>query len=162
MTAGPAPGVPVAGRYARRLWSVRHAATLARVYALFERVLAKADPLFSRIGYQRLERPMAFVESRVKGALFDCRMCGQCALSDTGLSCLMNCPKSLRNGPCGGVRADGRCEVLPDMPCVWVQAYEGAARLPGREAIPVLPAVDHRRLGTSSWLRRARDLGGAK
>nr|WP_245947992.1 methylenetetrahydrofolate reductase C-terminal domain-containing protein [Halomonas montanilacus] len=29
-------------------------------------------------------------------------MCGQCILSSTGMSCPMNCPKSLRNGPCGG------------------------------------------------------------
>ena len=49
----------------------------------------------------------------VKGLLFDCRMCGQCVLSSTGMSCPMNCPKSLRNGPCGGVRADGNCEVKP-------------------------------------------------
>ena len=59
-------------------------------------------PLFARIGWDRLERPVAGVEKLVKGALFDCRMCGQCALSSTGMSCPMNCPKGLRNGPCGG------------------------------------------------------------
>ena len=48
-----------------------------------------------------------------RALLFDCRMCGQCVLSSTGMSCPMNCPKTLRNGPCGGVRADGNCEVKP-------------------------------------------------
>jgi hypothetical protein len=71
--------------------------------------------------------PITFVEKHVKGLIFDCRMCGQCVLSSTGMSCPMNCPKQLRNGPCGGVRANGNCEVEPDMPCVWVQAWEGLA-----------------------------------
>ena len=42
------------------------------------------------------------------------------------MSCPMNCPKNLRNGPCGGVRENGHCEVKPEMKCVWVQAWEGA------------------------------------
>jgi len=29
-----------------------------------------------------------------------------------------SCPKHMVMGPCGGVRADGRCEVVPD-PCVF-------------------------------------------
>ena len=61
--------------------------------------------------------------------MFDCRMCGQCMLSSTGMSCPMNCPKQLRNGPCGGVRANGNCEVEPDMPCVWVKAWEGSQNM---------------------------------
>ncbi len=93
--------------YAVRLWSVRHAGLLAGVYAGFERLLRLADPLLRRIGYDRLEAPVATVERGVKGFLFDCRMCGQCVLGSTGLSCPMNCPKNLRNGPCGGVRPDG-------------------------------------------------------
>ena len=57
-------------------------------------------------------------ERLIKGFLFDCRMCGQCVLSSTGMSCPMNCPKNLRNGPCGGVRDGGFCEVKPQMRCV--------------------------------------------
>ena len=41
-------------------------------------------PLAGLIGYNRLQKPVAVVERHVKGALFDCRMCGQCALSHTG------------------------------------------------------------------------------
>ncbi len=104
--------------YRLRLWSTRHARGLETLYRAFERVLVAADPLCRRLGYARLERPVAAVEKLVKGVLFDCQMCGQCALSETGMSCPMNCPKTMRNGPCGGVRADGHCEVIPDMRCV--------------------------------------------
>ena len=147
--------------YAVRLWSVRHARGLAQCYALFESVLVRLAPLFERLGYARIERPVAVVERAVKGLLFDCRMCGSCVLSSTGLACPMNCPKQLRNGPCGGVRADGNCEVKPEMRCVWVEAWQGAARIPGGlEAIGVVqPPVDHRLAGSSAWLRVAREQG---
>ena len=105
---------PPPDRKARvRLWSVRHAALMERLYARFEAALVALGPLFARVGYARLERPVAALEAGVKGFLFDCRMCGDCVLSKTGMSCPMNCPKGLRNGPCGGVRADGNCEVYP-------------------------------------------------
>ena len=137
-----------------RLWSVRHAALLERVYDAFEAMLVAAAPLLARIGYDRLERPFAFVERHVKGALFDCRMCGDCVLSSTGMSCPMNCPKALRNGPCGGVRANGNCEVYPQMPCVWVKAYEGSRRMREAAANRRRPAADRPRLkGSSAWLR---------
>ena len=71
------------------------------------------------------------VEHAVKGPVWDCRMCGQCVLHDTGLTCPMTCPKTLRNGPCGGVRPDGNCEVKPEMRCVWVKAYARARPDPG-------------------------------
>ena len=145
--------------YQMRLWSTRHARGLESLYQVFERALIALDPLWRRIGYGRLERPVASVEKVVKGFLYDCQMCGQCALSDTGMSCPMNCPKTMRNGPCGGVRADGLCEVKPSMRCVWVQAWEGSQRMRrGRDAIrAVRPAVDRRLAGTSSWLRTARE-----
>ncbi len=144
-----------------RLWSVRHAALLERVYDAFEALLVAAAPLLARIGYDRLERPVAFVERHVKGALFDCRMCGDCVLSSTGMSCPMNCPKALRNGPCGGVRENGGCEVYPQMPCVWVKAFEGSRRMRGCKRIEaLLPPVDQRLKGSSAWLRVARRQGG--
>jgi len=110
--------------YKVRLWSVRHAALMEKIYAAVEWTLIKLAPLFEAIGYQRVEKPVAAIEKTVKGLLFDCQMCGQCALSSTGMSCPMNCPKTIRNGPCGGVRDNGMCEVKPDMRCVWVEALQ--------------------------------------
>ena len=151
---------------ALRLWSVRHARGLDRFYRAFERALLAFSPLWRRLGRRRLERPFQAAEKAVKGLLFDCRMCGQCLLSATGMSCPMNCPKALRNGPCGGVRANGNCEVVPDMPCVWVKAWEGAARIdPALSATRApLPPVDHRLKGRSAWLRilDLADDGGGK
>jgi hypothetical protein len=144
--------------YAARSWSVRHARGLNAFYRGFESLLVALNPLWKAIGYQRLERPVAAVERGVKGLLFDCRMCGQCILSSTGMSCPMNCPKNLRNGPCGGVRANGHCEVLPHMRCVWVEAVAGAARIPGgMDALATVQvAVDRRLTGRSSWLQAVR------
>jgi Methylene-tetrahydrofolate reductase C terminal len=148
--------------YAVRQWSVRHARGLDAFYSAFERLLVALHPLWRLIGYQRLERPVAAVERSVKGMLFDCRMCGQCILSSTGMSCPMNCPKNLRNGPCGGVRANGHCEVRPEMKCVWVEAVAGSARIPGgRDALAAVQvAIDRRLQGRSSWLRVVRQRVG--
>ena len=140
--------------YSLRLLSVRHARLMESVYAGVEKCLVLAAPLLKRIGYERLDKPVAAIEKVVKGALFDCQMCGQCALSSTGMSCPMNCPKTIRNGPCGGVRADGNCEVKPDMRCVWVEGYAGSQRMKNGADIQVVQfAVDHRLKGRSSWLR---------
>jgi hypothetical protein len=148
--------------YALRQWSVRHARGLNAFYKGFESALVALHPLWKWLGYERLERPVAAVERSVKGLLFDCRMCGQCILSSTGMSCPMNCPKSLRNGPCGGVRANGHCEVRPEMRCVWLDAVAGSARIPGGpEALrQVQHAVDRRLQGRSSWLRVVRQRTG--
>ena len=115
--------------YRMRLWSVRNARWLSVLYNAWEKILILFHPVYLRIGYERLDRFFLAVEKPVKGFLFDSRSCGQCTLGDTGMSCPMNCPKSMRNGPCGGVRPDGKCEVKPDMPCVWVLAWEGNRRM---------------------------------
>ena len=156
--AGGPAGFPaeerVPRRYARRLWSVRHSRGLERLYGLFADAFLMLHPLWRKIGYPRAEKPVRFVEKCVKGALFDCRMCGQCILSSTGMSCPMNCPKQLRNGPCGGVRANGRCEVKPDMPCVWLKAWEGSRNMVHGDAVlRVQKPVDRSLAGTSAWLR---------
>ena len=144
--------------YAVRLWTVRHAGFWERFWHGFEAVLLRTAPFWQKVGYARLEAPAAAVERHVKGLLFDCRMCGACVLSQTGMSCPMNCPKQMRNGPCGGVRPDGFCEVRPEMRCVWVQAWEGSRRMADGDRITELqPPVDHRRKGSSSWLRIVRE-----
>ncbi len=44
---------------------------------------------------------------------------------DTGGICpIVGCPKELVNGPCGGVRDGGKCEVIEDLDCVWVNIYK--------------------------------------
>ncbi len=140
--------------YTIRLWAVRHSRFFEWFYNHFANVFLKLHPVWNMVGYGRAERPVKFVEKHVKGFLFDCRMCGQCALSSTGMSCPMNCPKQLRNGPCGGVRANGHCEVEPDMPCVWVQAWSGSQQMNGGEKIfNVQKPVDNALRETSSWLR---------
>ena len=149
--------------YAVRRWSVRHARGLSRFYTVFESVMVGLAPLWKALGYRRIERPIAAVERVVKGFLFDCQMCGHCVLSSTGMACPMNCPKQLRNGPCGGVRANGHCEIKPEMRCVWVEAFRGAERMAGGlAAIKVVQApVDRRLEGSSAWLRVAREKSGS-
>lgn len=98
-------------------------------------------------------KPLLLIEKASKEAIFDCRMCGQCILHSTGMTCPMTCPKTLRNGPCGGVRMDGNCEVLPDQPCVWNQAWERSRKMPlWRDHMEHLnPPVDWQLKGTGSW-----------
>jgi hypothetical protein len=145
-----------------KYWSIRHSRLLESLYAGLEKILLLAAPLFNAIGHERLEKPVAALERGIKGALFDCRMCGACALSSTGMSCSMNCPKQLRNGPCGGVRANGNCEVIADMPCVWVKAWEGSRQMAeGDKILDVQKPVDNSIKETSTWLRRVRELTGA-
>jgi hypothetical protein len=104
-----------------------------------------------------VRRAILLVEKRSKEALFDCRMCGQCILHSTGLTCPMRCPKNIRNGPCGGVLQDGSCEVYPDRPCVWVQAWRRSQKMPVfRHHIEhVERPVDWRLQDTSSWINLA-------
>jgi hypothetical protein len=128
------------------------------VYRVFEPILIRLHPLFNLIGYQRLEKPVRVIEHALKGLMFDCQMCGQCALSSTGMSCPMNCPKSIRNGPCGGVRLDGHCEVKPEMRCVWVEAWRGSQQMMESDAIKqVQLPVNNLFKDSSSWLRVVRE-----
>ncbi len=97
------------------------------------------------------ERALAAVERLVKGPLFGCRMCGNCVLQETALICPMECPKGLRNGPCGGSTPE-RCYVDETRPCVWFKIYERSVAL-GREEmlLEVLPPLDWDQVGTETW-----------
>ncbi len=145
--------------YRMRSWSVRNARWLKSLYNGIESTLTFASPVLKRIGYERLDKPFLIVEKMTKGFLLDSQSCGQCIVGFTGLSCPMNCPKTMRNGPCGGVRPDGKCEIKPDMNCVWVQAWEGNKRLEEDEyPIQIVqPAIDNRRIGKSAWLYEVRN-----
>ena len=102
----------------------------------------------------RIEPMVIFIEKAGKGAVFNCKMCGQCILHSTGMTCPMNCPKYLRNGPCGGVRLNGHCEVKPEMVCVWIVAYERSLRMPtyGHEFAALQPPLNNQLKGSSSWI----------
>jgi hypothetical protein len=131
---------------------------MERAYNAINPLVLKLLRGTTRVFGSTLDPAITKIEAAGKGLFFDCKMCGDCVLSSTGMSCPMNCPKTLRNGPCGGVREDGACEVKPEMRCVWVAAWDGANRMENGDAIKSAQfAVDHRRKGTSSWLRLARD-----
>ncbi len=60
-----------------------------------------------------------------KKRAFGCVQCGDCVIDRMGYTMCSQgrCYKELRNGPCGGSRPDGTCEVNPDQQCVWNLAY---------------------------------------
>lgn len=103
----------------------------------------KREPLGSRA--------LAMVERWVKGPLFGCRMCGNCLLQETAFICPMECPKGMRNGPCGGSTEAG-CYVDPTRPCIWYRIYDRAFKM-GREhkLLEVLPPLDWDQVGTETW-----------
>lgn len=139
--------------YSLRRFATRHSRGFERFYNLAEPVILTLMGGLSKVSGGRLDKPMTWVEKHSKGALFDCKMCGNCVLSSTGMTCPMNCPKTIRNGPCGGVRDNGNCEVKPDMKCVWVEAWDGASRMQGGAKIhEVQFATDKSKIGTSAWL----------
>ncbi|HXD40211.1 MAG TPA: methylenetetrahydrofolate reductase C-terminal domain-containing protein, partial [Ramlibacter sp.] len=142
--------------YSARLWSVRHARGLRRLYVFFSKLAPALAPLVRWLGNRRTEALLQPIERAAKGFMFDCRTCGQCVLSATGMACPMNCPKQMRNGPCGGVRDDGNCEVDPRMRCVWLEATEGTKRIATdhqAHPTPLLAAIDTRNAGRSTWMR---------
>ncbi len=96
---------------------------------------------------ERLEESL---ERSFKGALWGCRMCGNCLLQETAFICPMACPKGLRNGPCGGSTPD-HCCVDESRPCIWYQIYARAEKM-GRmdKLLEVLPPLDWDKTGTSA------------
>ena len=92
-----------------------HPRPLVWAWQLTERGLGMLRGRFEKMGLERSTRAVGWFEEPVKRSLFDCQMCGQCVLHYTGMTCPMTCPKQIRNGPCGGVRADGHCEVYPEL-----------------------------------------------
>ena len=104
-------------------------------------------------------------EHIAKSLLLSCEMCGDCAIQHVGFLCPESqCPKHLRNGPCGGSQ-NRHCEVHPDKQCVWVRAYERMT--PAGQTLDIVKTCVPPRMqsltDTSSWLNfhRRRDHQGA-
>ncbi len=99
------------------------------------------------LGLQFLES----VERIIKGPLFGCRMCGNCLLQETAFICSMECPKGLRNGPCGG-STEEHCYVDETRPCIWYKIFERSFNM-GREEklLEVLPPLDWNKVGSETW-----------
>lgn len=111
-------------------------------------------------------RLLGKTELFVKGPLFGCRMCGNCLLQETAFICPMECPKGMRNGPCGGTTPSKDCYVDETRKCIWYCIYKRAEQL-GREEmlLEVLPPLDWEKVGTETWgevVRQIRKVGTAK
>src|SRR6185369_10013576 len=92
------------------------------------------------------------VELAIKKPLFGCQACGNCVLGHLEYVCPQTCPKQLRNGPCGGTD-QGRCEVTPDKPCIWVAVYDRAKAASALDTLKTyVPSPDRRLRDTSSWI----------
>ncbi len=135
----------------RSAWQRR---ALYSLYDGFCKLAPMLRPVVDSLGMRRSGRLLAKVEGCVKGSLFECQMCGECLLSSTAMVCPMNCGKRLRNGPCGGVSADGNCEINPEMACVWLDIAAGARQMTEPPAVnQVNPPLDHSKQGAATWLR---------
>jgi len=93
-------------------------------------------------------------------------MCGNCLLQETAFICPMECPKGLRNGPCGGVTPDKRCYIDETRKCVWYSIYKRSLRT-GREEklLEVLPPLDWNKVGTETWAdvyKQVKKIGTAR
>jgi methylenetetrahydrofolate reductase (NADPH) len=78
----------------------------------------------------------------------------------------MECPKGMRNGPCGGITPEKNCYVDETRKCVWFAIYKRALKI-GREEtlLEVLPPLDWDKVGTETWgdvIRQVRKVGTGK
>ncbi|MEE9430460.1 MAG: methylenetetrahydrofolate reductase C-terminal domain-containing protein [Melioribacteraceae bacterium] len=104
-------------------------------------------------GERKLSRFILFFENVVKVPLFGCQHCGECILSSTAFVCSQQCPKHLRNGPCGGTGEGGTCEVYPEKKCVWYKIHKRSVLLGRVNLLYKFNKIHNWNLrGTASWL----------
>jgi Methylene-tetrahydrofolate reductase C terminal len=102
---------------------------------------------------RRVSHLLLFFEDVIKVPLFHCQRCGECILSSTAFICSQNCPKRMRNGPCGGTGKGGTCEVFPDRKCVWHRIHARSKVLHRMSALYRMNSIHNWNLEkTSSWL----------
>jgi methylenetetrahydrofolate reductase (NADPH) len=124
------------------------------------------QPAFYPFKREKLgKRILARFELLVKGPVYGCRMCGNCVLQETAYICPMECPKGLRNGPCGGIESEN-CYIDETRPCVWYRIYERAVQTGNEKSLlEVLPPLDWDKVGTDTWsdvIRRIKQVGLGK
>ncbi|HEY6073853.1 MAG TPA: methylenetetrahydrofolate reductase C-terminal domain-containing protein [Anaerolineales bacterium] len=110
------------------------------------------QPAYSPFKKETLGRlALENLEYLIKGPLFGCRMCGNCMLQETAFICPMECPKGLRNGPCGGSTPES-CYVDKTRPCIWYRIYDRSFKMGRQENLmEVLPPLDWEKVGTETW-----------
>ena len=148
-----------AKRYPGSEWLKDQVRFLEQFYDVSKTLMVAAYPTMKRVAPNASEQMLVGVEKVAKGYMFNCQMCGQCILHSTGMTCPMNCPKNLRNGPCGGVREDGHCEVIPERMCIWVQAWERSQEgIYAHEMSDIQPPVNRALQGSSAWINMAEGI----
>jgi ferredoxin len=87
-----------------------------------------------------------------------CAGCGACILHLTGGLCpVARCAKHLSNGPCGG-SVGGRCEVDPNVPCIWQKIYDRLTHLKQDQLLKrIMPMRDWRPAGHGGPRHRIRE-----
>ena len=137
-----------------RRWIQDRPQPLEWAYRLTAQLFHSLDPFFARMGHKRVARVILPLERVSKEMVLQSWMAAHPGLHSQRMSCPMTCPKLLRNGPCGGVRPGGYCEVYPERRCVWTDAYERSRKMPiyGEGILDVQPPVDWRLEGTSAWV----------
>ena len=99
--------------------------TLRRPYPEGDRVVANeiGEPVIRgcekfafemrRFLFAHADRQRADNRRLLKRLFASCRGCHNCRLPQTEFVCPESCPKRLPNGPCGGVKPTGECEIAP-------------------------------------------------
>lgn len=121
----------------------------------------------STFGYRFMRAFSRFIENKkllyhvfgsfekfTKKLLFSCRECDDCALFEMYYLCPESrCPKGMRQGPCGGSRVNGRCEVFEENKCVWEMVYWRAKNRKECDKLRyIIPPRDWRLYETNSWV----------
>jgi hypothetical protein len=136
--------------------SIRDASGKSRITPLLKHLVTlNIRPITAR--ERKLSHVLLFLEDIIKVPLFRCQRCGECVLSSTAFICSQNCPKRLRNGPCGGTGEDGSCEVFPDRKCLWYRIYFRSRLLHRVSLLYKINSIHNWNLEkTSTWLNLFR------
>lgn len=118
----------------------------------FKSVFAKFASIIEKKNLEKLFKSV--FEDPVKVIMLSCMKCGDCGVQYTAFLCPESqCPKHIRNGPCGG-SSNGMCEVLKEKQCVWFRAYNRFASIGKTHEMAgkIVPPRMWQLNLTSSWL----------